>query len=122
MFDFVTNSSSASNTILVAKRKGKGLKEIFSRVGIPASYTSYFSDCSKNDKVWIEELQEEEEIEIDHLKNDYDFIVGEFLIANWGDDKNIEYPENEEKFYSILDCLEKERTGDIIVIYAEEGP
>ncbi len=86
---FVTNSSSSSATIVIAVRKGKVLQDIFQNLGIPASYACRFSDDNIDLKDWLES------IEIDHIIDEYDFLIAEFKFATWGDEN---YTEHSRQF------------------------
>ncbi len=76
---FVTNSSAYSGVILVAVRKGKDLKSLLPRIGIPSKYFDRFGG--------IEYEESYSEIEFDDLTDEYDILEASALIAAYGDDE-----------------------------------
>ncbi len=114
--DFVTNSSSDSATILIALRKGKELKEIVKKLGIPIHLPKDFYDFSE-DVDYIEDC----EIEVDHLTDEYYILVNSFCTASWGDD-NYEMPGEElNALLGMAYELEEKGGDDCIVLHISES-
>ncbi len=88
---FVTNSSSFSGTMLIAVKKGKDLKSLLSRIGIPAKFLDRFG------KIEYEEDYSDSGIEYDDLTDEYDILEASALLACYGDDEaNGSPPDGED--------------------------
>lgn len=103
---FVTNSSSDSATIIIALRKGKDLKKIMKEIGIPAHLPLDFDGFTDDA---VEEYIEENNLEVDHLTDEYDVLVTNVGIECWGDTI---YQIPKEEFDAMMEMLSRmERKG-----------
>ncbi len=75
---FITNSSSFSGTMLIAVKKGRDLKTLLGRIGIPANYSDRFEE--------IEDEDYYEDIEFDDLTDEYEILEASAVLAAYGDD------------------------------------
>lgn len=88
---FVTNSSSYSGSMLIAIKKGKDLKSLLKRIGIPAEYAERFGEIEYEDDY------SRSGIEYDDLKDEYELLEASALLAAYGDDEaNGSPPDGED--------------------------
>lgn len=117
---FVTNSSSYSGAMLVAVKKGKDLKPLLTRIGIPASFSDRFGN------IQYEEDYGYSGIEYDDLTDEYDLLEASALLAAYGDDEaNGAPPDGEDSplrwFIEDNDRTETRRNlvgKDLILLYS----
>lgn len=83
--NFVSNSSSAGTTILLAVKKGKDFSSLMRSLGIPDSeIEDYIKD--------LDEIHEYfKDVEYDDLLDEYDLKMGNFTVASWGDEPYAEF-------------------------------
>lgn len=84
--DFVTNSSSAGTSILLAVKKGKDFSSLMSRLGIPKNEIKYFTHDLNIIQKWIKGLSRS--VEYNDLLNEYNIKMGNFTTDKWGDEPN----------------------------------
>jgi len=109
---FVTNSSTDSALIIIALRKGKDLKEIMRKIGIPDNLPEEFYDFTEDSELLMD-IIEDEQLEIDHLTDEYDILLNDILTFDsqyphwrendYEDDDQEDY--NEEDFHMPYEQL-----------------
>lgn len=117
---FVTNSSSYSGSMLIAVKKGKDLKGLLQRIGIPEKFSDRFG------KIEYEEDYSDSGIEYDDLIDEYDLLEVSALLAAYGDDEaNGSPPDGEDNplrwFIEDHDRTETRENlvgEDLILIYS----
>lgn len=83
---FITNSSSASTTMLIAVKKGKDIFELLRILRIPDAEIENFMHDMNEINEWLED------IEYDDLLDEYDLYMANFIVASWGDEPYAEFP------------------------------
>ena len=96
---FVTNSSSASATILLAARKGKNLGDLFNQIGFSRDWTKEFLNDMEEIEDWFRDS-----LEFDDLLDEYDLYLMNFCTASWGDEPFTEYDCEAFDIFIKYDC------------------
>ncbi len=85
---FITNSSTLSGVVILAKKKNVLLSVLLDKAGLSNEHLVLFEEESEN---WtIEDF----DIEIDHLTDEYDILLAEYTLGVWGDDYEPGYYED----------------------------
>lgn len=74
---FVTNSSSSSAPVILAGKKGKKLEDLFNELGISSGLTYHF----RKDEGVINRYK----LEVNDLKESYEFYIAYICLYDWGD-------------------------------------
>lgn len=117
---FVTNSSSYSGVMLIGVKKGKELRMLLPKIGIPAKFHDRFGEIE------YEEDYEDSGIEYDDLTDEYEILEASALLAAYGDDEANGAPPNGEDnplrwFIEQNDRTETRRNlvrDDLILLYS----
>lgn len=109
---FVTNSSTASGVMLVAVRKGKDLKRLIEKLGIPDEFSDRFEDPNDN------------YVETDDLEDEYDILEASVLI--WANEDGLPEEGEENPLRWFIDDHDRARDSqervnlvgdDLILLY-----
>ena len=128
---FVTNSSSQSMTVILAKLKGKDLGDLFEKLRISRHFASnFYVDVHEIEEIDYEDYLENiiENIEFDDLTDEYHILICHYLISSWQDDIHFDNTKQDDvyiKFKVEENGLNKDRRhflgDDLILLYTYNG-